>query len=251
VTAVEHVYGRNETYVTRFTVGGLEPTGLVDLVGSPASHSALDVMPSGVTIGIVTNTKDEAAKHGHVKVKLPYLGTDGQGSDIESTWARLATIGAGNQRGVMFMPEVNDEVLVAFEHGDTRSPFVVGSLWNGVDSPPLGDGLIDGSTGAVRRRGFVSRLGHRMVFLDDDAKSGIALLVADDSLKLSLNASDTTIKVSSDGSVEISGSRSVQITSDGSISIHAGQSLELKGDAGVKIDGGPQVDIDGSVIQLN
>ena len=57
VTTVEHVYGRDETYITRFTVGGLEATGLIDLMGSPASRSALEVMPSGVTIGVVTDNK--------------------------------------------------------------------------------------------------------------------------------------------------------------------------------------------------
>jgi phage protein D len=245
ITAARHVFDKGG-YRTHLTCSGRNDRSLLGLVGG-GRGSARASGPSvpGVVVGVVTGV-DDPDNLGRVKLKFPWLA-----DDYESWWVRVAQLGAGPDRGAVWLPEVNDEVLVAFEHGDTRSPFVVGSLWNGVDSPPLGDDLIDGSTGAVRRRGFVSRLGHRFVFLDDDAKSGIALMVADDSLKVSLNASDTTIKVSSDGSVEISGSRSVQITSDGSISIHAGQSLELKGDAGVKIDGGPQVDIDGSVIQLN
>ncbi|MGH9132940.1 MAG: phage late control D family protein, partial [Ilumatobacteraceae bacterium] len=89
VTSVEHLYAR-EAYVTRFTVGGLNDDGLVDLVAGPASHSVLSALPAGVTIGIVTNTKDTNNQHksGHVKVKFPYL------NDSESWWARVATIGA-------------------------------------------------------------------------------------------------------------------------------------------------------------
>jgi uncharacterized protein involved in type VI secretion and phage assembly len=179
-------------------------------------------------------------------VRFPWLA-----DDYESWWARVAQLGAGPDRGAVWLPEVNDEVLVAFEHGDTRRPVVVGNLWNGVDNPPFGDGLIDGSTGAVRRRGFVSKKNHRLVFLDEDSKSGVALLSGDSKLRLSLNETTTTIRVTADGTVEISGTRGVDISSDGAISIHAGTTLELKGDAGVTIDGGPKVDVDGGVIQLN
>jgi len=110
---------------------------------------------------------------------------------------------------------------------------------------------VDGGTGAIKRRGFVSKLGHRLVFLDDDAKSGVALMSADSSLKISLNQTATTIKVAADGSVEIRGSQQVTIASDGAVSIQAGTTLELKGSSGVTIDGGPQVGVTGSVIKLN
>ena len=82
-----------------------------------------------------TSTTRDLAR---VKLKFPWLS-----DDYESEWARVAQLGAGHHRGAVWLPEVNDEVLVAFEHGDTRRPFVVGELYNGVDSP-LGDGLVDG-----------------------------------------------------------------------------------------------------------
>ncbi len=62
-----------------------------------------------------------------------------------SDWARMVQVGAGNNRGASFLPEVNDEVLVAFEQGDWRRPYVLGLLHNGVDKPKLGNELIDGS----------------------------------------------------------------------------------------------------------
>jgi len=245
VTSARHVYD-GTGYRTHLSCSGRNDRSLWGLVarGRGAARASGPPVP-GVVTGIVTGVDDPDGL-GRVKLRFPWLA-----EDYESWWVRVAAPGAGPDRGMVWLPEVNDEVLVAFEHGDTRSPFVVGSLWNGVDTPPLGDGLVDGSTGAVARRGFVSRLGHRLVFLDDDGQSGVAVLTGDDALRLSLNASTTTIRVASDGTVEITGSRGVQISSDGAISIHAGKTLELKGDTGVTIDGGPMVDVDGGVIALN
>src|SRR5215510_12918555 len=84
----------------------------------------------GVVIGTVTDNKDPGGL-GRVKLRFPWLV-----EDDESDWAPLATLMAGNQRGSFFLPEVDDEVLVAFFHGDPRYPFVLGSLWNGQDKPP-------------------------------------------------------------------------------------------------------------------
>lgn len=71
---------------------------------------------------------------GRIKVTLPW-SPDASGARYEA-WARLATLFAGNDRGSWFIPEVGDEVLVLFEGGDVRRPFIVGGLWNGKDSPP-------------------------------------------------------------------------------------------------------------------
>jgi phage protein D len=247
VTSARHVFD-GSGYKTHLTCSGRNDRSLWGLVarGSGAATSRASGPPvPGVVVGVVT-ANDDPDSLGRVKVKFPWLA-----DDYESWWVRTASLGAGPDRGAVWLPEVNDEVLVAFEHGDTRSPVVVGCLWNGVDKPPLGDDLVDGTTGAVKRRGFVSRKNHRVVLLDDDGDSGIALLTGDDKLKLSLDSTATTISVKADGTVEISGSQGVRITSDGAISIQAGQTLELKGKTGVTIDGGPKVDVDGSVIQLN
>src|SRR5262249_22667121 len=84
----------------------------------------------GVVIGVVTNNQDPDGL-GRVKVKFPWLV-----DNDESNWARIASPMAGSDRGFSFLPAVQDEVLVAFEHGDFRSPYILGALWNGVDKPP-------------------------------------------------------------------------------------------------------------------
>lgn len=71
---------------------------------------------------------------GRVKVRLPRVRARGQQG--YETWARIATLMAGNNRGTWFIPDVNDEVLVAFEGGAARQAYVIGGLWSGTSSPP-------------------------------------------------------------------------------------------------------------------
>ncbi len=87
----------------------------------------------GVYPALVTDIKDPDSQ-GRVKVSLPWAPDTGSGQ--YEAWARLATMMGGSNRGSWFVPDTSDEVLVAFEAGDTRRPYVVGALWNGTDSPP-------------------------------------------------------------------------------------------------------------------
>ena len=85
---------------------------------------------AGPVVGIVTNNEDPGGL-GRVKLFLPWPSDEN-----ETDWARVCTPMAGKERGIFFLPEVEDEVLVVFEHGDPRRPVVLGGLWNGVDKPP-------------------------------------------------------------------------------------------------------------------
>lgn len=87
----------------------------------------------GVYPAVVVDIKDPDGQ-GRVKITLPWT-KDSDGARYEA-WARLATMMAGNRRGSWFVPDVNDEVLAAFEAGDTRRPYVIGALWNGKDQAP-------------------------------------------------------------------------------------------------------------------
>jgi uncharacterized protein involved in type VI secretion and phage assembly len=189
----------------------------------------------GVVVGIVTNNNDNE-KLGRVKVKFPWLS----GND-ESDWARVALPGAGPRAGAVFIPEVKDEVLVAFEHGDISKPFVIGGLYNGKDEPPLGDGLFD--QGKVKRTGFVSRKGHKFVFFEDSSKSGIALITSDRKIKISLNESNSQIHIECQGKVVIE--------SQGDMNLETAGSLTLKGDGGVKVNSSGTVEVKGSQVKLN
>src|ERR1051326_5771911 len=109
----------------------------------------------GVTVGVVTDVDDD--EHlARVRVRLPYIG-----GEARTGWARLATAWAGPNRGTYFVPEVDDEVLVAFQHGDLRFPYVIGCLWSQQAPPPLPDP-------AAHQRVLRSRSGHQVLFDDTD-----------------------------------------------------------------------------------
>ncbi len=112
---------------------------------------------NGVSAGIVTNNQDPEGL-GRVKIRFPWLSDDN-----ETDWVRIATLMAGGGRGSFFLPEVEDEVLVAFEHGDINHPYVIGALWNGVDKPPETN-----RDGQNNIRKIKSRSGHEFIFNDDN-----------------------------------------------------------------------------------
>jgi uncharacterized protein involved in type VI secretion and phage assembly len=161
-------------------------------------------------------------------------------------------LGAGPNSGALWIPEVNDEVLVAFEHGDIRRPFVVGQLYNGVDKPNEGSGLFD--NGKVKRRGFVSRKGHQFIFFDDSSKAGMAFISSDGKLKISLNETNSEIHIKSAGKIHVESQQDMIFESQANLNLKAGQglkveagtNLDLKGGSGAKLDGGPQLEVKAS-----
>lgn len=113
----------------------------------------------GVYPALVSDIKDPEGQ-GRVKVTLPW--SPDAGGDRYEAWARVATLMGGNNRGTWFIPDVEDEVLLVFEGGDPRRPYVIGGLWNGRDAPP---DSMDGA-GNNYRKVIRSRNGVR-VTLDD------------------------------------------------------------------------------------
>ena len=112
---------------------------------------------SGVMTGLVRDVNDPAGQ-GRIRVEFPWLGGQSQ-----SYWAAIAAPMAGANRGMFFMPEVDDEVLVAFDRGDVNHAYIIGFLWNGVDRPP--------ST-SVRERMIKTVNGHAIRFLDSTPIAG-------------------------------------------------------------------------------
>ena len=129
---------------------------LIDVLTRDKVEESLTSRVYGVVTAVVVSIDDPDGL-GRVKVSFPWLE-----DDQESHWARVMTFMAGNDRGALFRPEVDDEVLVLFEHGDMRYPYVIGSLWNGKDSPPEERG----SDADNHIRIIKSRSGHQIV-LDD------------------------------------------------------------------------------------
>jgi uncharacterized protein involved in type VI secretion and phage assembly len=131
----------------------------VDLLLQSGAYSAPGGRWFGMFSALVSDNRDPDGS-GRVKVTLP--GFPDSGSDRYEMWARLVTFMGGNNRGSWFIPDVNDEVLIAFEAGDPRRPYVLGGLWNGRDSPPES---MDGE-GQNNKKVLCSRNGVK-VTLDD------------------------------------------------------------------------------------
>ena len=122
----------------------------------------------GVYPALVSDIKDPDGQ-GRVKVTLPW-SPDTDGGRYEA-WARLATMMGGNNRGTWFIPDVNDEVLIVFEGGDPRRPYVLGGLWNGNDSAP---DSMDGA-GNNYRKVIRSRNGVKITLDDTDGQESLIL----------------------------------------------------------------------------
>lgn len=194
----------------------------------------------GVGVGVVTNNKDPQGM-GRVKVRFPW-----RENQDESHWARIATLMAGKDRGSFFLPEVGDEVLVAFEREDIRHPYVLGGLWNGQDKPPETN-----SDGKNNIRKIKSRSGHEIIFNDDHeakkekveihTKAGHKVVLDDaaGSEKIEVrdkSGSNFIVIDSVQNSITIESTAQLKIKSQ-KIDIEAGATMTLKASGALTIQG--------------
>jgi phage protein D len=227
-------------YQTHFVVSGSQNRSLIGLVsgGTPAGTGVGPAFPGAVP-AVVTQIKGDPDALGRVKLKFPWLA-----DSLESDWARIVYPGAGTERGFMFTPEVDDEVLVCFEHGDFRRPYVLGGLFNGVDQPKDVSDIVDETSGRVGVRAFTTRAGHRLKFTDADKSTGIKLETGFSKESIELDAAGHKVTISSSGDVviETKGTGKVTITAAAEMKLEAKTSLELKAPT-VKINGDGNVEV--------
>jgi uncharacterized protein involved in type VI secretion and phage assembly len=236
------------------------------------SQETKDEIISGVVIGIVTSNKDDEGL-GRVKVYFPWRNVKEENEKEESYWARIASLMAGDTRGCVFYPEVNDEVLVAFEHGDINHPYVIGALWNGKDKPPETN-----SDGNNNIRMIRSRSGHEII-MNDDSKSkqekieihtnGKHKILLDDSsgaekIEISTNGKHKILLDDSSGAEKIeiidrTGSNKIVIDSNqNSINIESSMQLKIKanmveieGTSSLTLKSSAMLTIKGTPVQIN
>jgi phage protein D len=236
VATSTHVLRGGSSYVTQFANS---PTHTI-LGAVGGAGPAQPDFGAQLVLGVVTNTNDPEAM-GRVRVSFPALS-----ADTESAWARIAAMSAGNERGALMLPVVGEEVLVGFEHGDTTRPYVLGSLFNGSDTP--GDVLLHGQDGSFVVRSDTEV--HSESQKDYTIKSGGTLTVTiagkveeafdrDWTNKTNGKASLTSMQpFSIEGqSVSVKGKTEVTIESTATLTLKCGASQIQLSPAGVKISG--------------
>lgn len=189
----------------------------------------------GVALAVVLDNVDLEGE-GRVQLQLPWL------PGFEP-WARVVAPVAGRGRGLWLIPQVGDEVLVAFDGGDVNSPYVLGALWNGTDTPPT-----QSSMDAVTKTILHTPGGH-VVELDDQAGTvkittiaGQKATLGPDKIQLEAGSSKATLQTSGSVTIESSTDLTLKTTTlklqGTSVSIEASADLSLKGGASASLQGG-------------
>ena len=192
----------------------------------------------GVAIGLVTQNQDP---EGLCRVKVRYPWHD---QPSESYWARLAMPMAGDGRGVVLIPEVGDEVLLAFEREDLRFPYVLGALWNGKDKPPFAN-----KDGKNDKRLVESRKHHHLLF--DDGAKGVVELAHEKGRKIVLDDTGFAVQDENGNSVKVdSTSGAMTIEAKGPLKIKA-LSITLEATGTLEVKASATLTLRGSLVQIN
>ncbi len=242
ITSATHIFQQALGYITRFSVSGQNPSSLLSSLGNRHEYRAV---PS-ITVALVTDNQDPENMN-RVKLKYPTF------SDNDSSyWARIATPDAGKERGFQFLPEVNDEVLVAFEQGDINQPYVIGSLWNGQDTPP------QPASDAKDKRMIKSRSGHVIILDDTSGAEKIIIKDKTGSNVVQIDSSSNEMKISMEGETKIIAKGKISLESDQEVTIRGqmgvkieGMQVDIKGSAGLKMDGGAMSELKGGIVKIN
>jgi uncharacterized protein involved in type VI secretion and phage assembly len=234
IVSAIHVYGARG-YQTRLTLGaGGRP--LAETLNGNGGNGATG-FADHLAIGIVT-ANDDPDNLARVKVRYPAFG-----QDVESDWARVAREAAGSERGTVALPHVNDEVVVGFQHGDIRRPFVLGTLFNGVDKP--GADLVKTTSSVAARypRDLDVKTNEKVLL---EAGKAISVKSTQDTIevsagkdmKLTAGATGTgTITIETTGQIKMNGKQGVEIAASGPLKITSQAPVTVESNAALQLKG--------------
>jgi phage protein D len=232
VASSEHVFKGGSGYFTTFQITGRSARTLLDLVNPPEKRD----WGTGFVVGIVTNNNDPD-QLGRVRVKYPSLS-----DQEESAWARVVTPSTGNGRGLLMLPQPDEEVVVGFENADTRRPIVLGSVFNGKDKP--GDELLSDRDGSFVVASDEKGLIHTKKDLTLKSDQKMIIEVSSDREE----KADGKAKMKTGSSFEIEAGSDVKIKGVG-ITVEASGSLKLKG-ATVEIESSGPASLKGALVNV-
>ncbi len=220
-----------------------------------SEEAAAGMLPSvsGLQIGLVTQIEEDPDGDERILVRLPMIDTEEQG-----VWARLATAGAGDNRGVIIRPEIDDEVVVGFIHGDPNQPIILGSL-NSANNPAAIAASDDN-----HEKGWVSRGEIKMLINDDDPSvviempSGKKISVDDDAGEIIMEDENGNSMVMNSDGITVESPSDINIKATGDLNFE-GTNINVKANAGFKAEGSASAEVSssgtttikGSIVQIN
>ena len=188
-----------------------------------------------------------------IKVRLPLISKDEEG-----IWARFASPDAGNERGIYFRPEIEDEVIVSFINEDPRDPVILGMLHSSTKPSPFEEKDDNHEKGIVTRDklkllfdddkktiSIETPNGNKILLTDDE---GAILLEDENGNKISMNSDGITIESAKDLILKANGDVSIEGTG---VEVKASAQLKAEGSAGAEVSSGGQTVISGSLVQIN
>ncbi|HMG72721.1 MAG TPA: phage baseplate assembly protein V [Pyrinomonadaceae bacterium] len=192
----------------------------------------------GVYEAIVTEVNDPSSQ-GRAQVKFPWFD-----EEMVSEWCRVRQFYAGNNYGAFFVPEVGDEVLVAFIQGDMRLPVILGGLYNGQDKPPSArtadkdqkmirtkgqhEILMDDSKNQERIR-IKTKGGHQITLDDINGAEKISIIDSKEKNRVEIDSVANSIKIESSGGKLVLKAKEIEIKADTTLKVEAGGEMTIKG----------------------
>jgi len=247
VSAVRHVYRRTGRWETHFSVTGRRTNSLTGLLEAGNERAFYGNRFNGVVPATVTNFSDPE-NLGRIKVQYPWL-LDQDNQPIESDWVRIAAPAAGNDRGFYYIPEVNDEVLIAFEHGDPNRPYMIGTLWNKKDPPPKPTSQVnDGSK--ITERIIKSRSGHIIVLNDTSGQEQILIRDKSERNEIVIDTKTNSISITAQQDINIDAGGNVNIKAKGMVNIESTMDTKIKAGANYSMQATAKAEMKGAIMNL-
>jgi Rhs element Vgr protein len=252
VSGVRHDYNGSEGWKTQAQFGDT-PEWFVEQPGVMAPAAA-GLLPGaiGLHTAVVTDNEDPDGEF-RVRVKIPFINADDDG-----VWARMALADAGNERGMFFRPEVNDEVLIGFLYDDPRQPVILGMLHSSALASPLSP------SNDNHQKGYTSR--EKLIMLFDDEKKEVTIetpggnkvTISDDKKGISLEdqngnkieMNDSGIKITSQTAIELKATTDLKLAG-ANLSMAADAGLEMKGSGSAKMESSGILEMKGSLVKIN
>lgn len=235
VTQVVQEWTAEQGLLTHFTASGRRDRGLWSILEDTKPQ------PIGMSmvIGVVTNNKDPD-EMGRVRVKYPWLS-----ENDESAWARIVAPMAGDGRGFLYLPEVDDEVLIGFEHGDIHRPFVIGALWNGKDKLPMKAAEAVGGDGKVNKRVIKSRSGHTVTLDDTSGGEEITIVDKTGNNKIIFHSPDNSMQIKVQGDLTIEAQGKITLKGTTGVEMSSQMDFSIKAQMGVDVSSQTQLTLSG------